>query len=27
MGRPWLKGYTPQFGMFGHPRPKSWLDK
>jgi len=25
--QPWLKGYTPQFGMFGHPQPESWLDK
>ena len=25
--QPWLKGYTPQFGLFGHPQPESWLDK
>ena len=25
--QPWLKGYTPQFGMFAHPQPESWLDK
>jgi ABC-type transport system substrate-binding protein len=25
--QPWLKGYTPQFGMFGHPQAESWVDK